>query len=213
MEFGDQSNVNVIGNKPPHPSTQAHRRVVALLATLLVVIVGATGFWFFTPKSHPDLNGGHVTKTATVSAPVVFLTPGTLVTPGPNNSKDPIGPPTMGKSYTTSNSLPVIKNQTSLFLPNDTVIIVAKVEGAKAKDKVSIKWFQNNEDLTNAFITEESTCCAQTMSGQPEDVLFQAQFPSVGMGRAELYYNTTLAYTLVFDVVPQTALYTPTPHT
>jgi hypothetical protein len=208
------------------PATEERRgkragrwRVISGVLSVMLLCVGMCGVSGFLFGTHifPQLkillgiSRPPALTPAAPNVPAIFLTPGTLATPAPNTKNDPIGPPTMGKTYTNVNSLPVIKNQTSLFLANDTVIVVAKVDGAKSKETVSIKWFQNNEDLTPAFIASKSNCCSQAMSGQPEDVLFQAQFPSIGLGHADLYYNSTLEYTVVFDVVSQAALYTPTP--
>jgi hypothetical protein len=196
MEFGDQSELIKTGTRPPHPSAQARRMIIAAGATLFVILLSVISFWHFAPTFRPGSNG---------IDPKVSATPTTH-----QGAHTPIQTPVMGKSYTNVNSLPVIKNPTSIFLANDTVIVVAKVVGAKAGDTVSVKWFQNGEDLTPAFLTESSHCCSQTMSGQPEDAVFQAQFPGIGSGKVELYYNSTLAYTLDFDIITMQA--TPTSH-
>ncbi|HKD75835.1 MAG TPA: hypothetical protein VKB76_10080 [Ktedonobacterales bacterium] len=188
MEFGDQSESMAVNTKKPNSPATARRRVTALVATLLVIVVGVAGFWFFTPKSH---QGSNIAHTPTVSA---TATPHQRV-------QTPLQTPVMGKSFVTQNSLPVIKNPTSLFLPNDSIIVIAKVVGAKAGDIVSAKWYQNGKDLTPAFKSTKTNCCSETMNGQTVEVTFQASFPGIGPGKVELYYNTTLAYSLDFDVV------------
>ncbi len=208
------------------PATEERRgkragrwRVISGVLSVMLLCVGMLGVSGFLFATHilpgiESILGIRTPPPVTPPVPTVqaiFLTPGTLATPAPNTNNDPIGPPQMTNEVTYTNNLPVVKTQTSLFVPGDTIIIVAKVQGAKSKDVVSVKWYQNDEDITSDLKGVNANCCAQTMNGQAVVVKFQAQIPSVGLGRTELYYNSTLAYTLIFDVVPQAALYTPTP--
>ncbi len=191
MEFGNQPELIATSNISAHPAVRARRPMIAAVAALFIILFGAISFWYFAPKSHGGIDRIPATR--------VSATP----TSG-QGEQTPIQTPQMGKEFSTINNLPVIQNQTTHFTVGDDIIVVARVAGTKAGDVVSVKWYQNGTDLTSTFEAENANCCSVTLNGQPVAVEFQAQFPSKGSGKVELYYNSTLAYTLDFDVsMPQ----------
>ena len=194
-------------------------RVLSGVASIMILCVGLCGVAGFfarsnilpTIQSTLGLNTPPGLTPEVAKIPVVYQTPATLATPAPN-AQTPISNIKSSKSASDVNSQLVTGPDAALFIPGDTVYITFKVDGAKANDNVSIKWYINNLDITDSLKKTSADCCSQSITDtKPIDVIFRLiNVPSAGLGKAAVYYNNTLAYTVLFDVVTPAALVTPT---
>ena len=87
-------------------------------------------------------------------------------------------------------------NPTDTFKQGQPVNVIWQVSGAKAGDKILIKWYLNGvEFYTLAAVRSEIFTEAGDFSGA-----FSETYPSAASGKAELYWNGQLAWTIQFTI-------------
>ena len=90
-------------------------------------------------------------------------------------------------------------NPTNTFKQGEQVDVLWQVSGAKAGDKLLIKWYLNGSafDPGNQShnVTGEVFSTAGDFNGA-----FSKVYPSPGVGKAELYWNGQLAWTIQFTI-------------
>ena len=146
-----------------------------------------------------------------IAIPTIYAAGKPLVTPVPG-AKTPIQ--TVGSyTFVIAGSGPVTgKDPTDIFKVGYSMyILVSTTTQVKVGDILSIHWTFNGLDVTSDLIRTKSDCCAAPVHhdnvGIQGDFIFVA--PTTGYGRADIYYNTTWAYSVLFyEVEPGQ---TPTP--
>ncbi len=106
------------------------------------------------------------------------------------------------------------QNETDIFQINRFVYLIGNTnDQTKKDDKISIKWYFNDVDATPSIQKTAPKCCDFVLTpdkaGKQDQILFQLAIPVATRGKAEIYYNNKIAYTILFLVVDQ--IPTPTP--
>lgn len=128
-------------------------------------------------------------STPTQSTP----TPGATASSGGQQGSSPITGVTTATNYTKTYN-PI--NPTTTFKQGQQVNVLWQVRGAKAGDKLLIKWYLNGApfDQSNRVTGEVFTAAGDFNGG------FSNVYPSAGSGKAELYWNGQLAWTIQFTI-------------
>jgi hypothetical protein len=100
-----------------------------------------------------------------------------------------------------------------------TYIVMTLGTSVKAGDTVSVKWWWGADangqlqDITDTVQKTKPLCCSDPVpaTGRELQVVFSIVPPTTGFGKGEIYYNKTLAYTVLFADAPPNMLNTPTP--
>ena len=210
------------GRKPPAfiPATRPRRpyrlssyRVISgtvSVGLVLLLLVGSLSFLaiktgalqhFLGGKSLPPISYHFPQPTL----PALGATP--QATSSGNQASQVISRVTTAKNYSgTYDPL----NITTTFQPGETVNVLWQVKGAKANDVISVKWYQNGSVITglDSKSTQESFQKAGDWNG-----VFGLAYPTSSVGKAELYYNGQLGWSIQFIIVNPTPTQTPAPAT
>lgn len=115
---------------------------------------------------------------------------------GEQQGASPITKVATSKSYTPGDPL---WKPTNTFKQGEQVDVLWQVSGAKAGDKISVKWYLNGSVFDpsnqNAGVTAEIFTTDGTFNGA-----FSETYTSAGSGKAELYWNGQLAWTVQFTI-------------
>ncbi len=189
-------------------------RVISGVASIMVLCVAMCGVTGLLAQRNvfPGLSKLLGIKPPSVSTtganiPDYYLKGTLLVTPVPT-AKTPIQTPASYSNITpgTSPSSPVIpKGPTDIYALGSTAFVVMQVnEQAKVGDKIGVHWLLNGQDVTPDLQKTNSNCCfkPETQANTALQVVFELHLVTIGNFQAQIYYNTTLAYTLLFVVVP-----------
>ncbi len=207
------------GRKPPAfiPATRPRRpyrlsnyRIISgtISVILVTLLLGGAGTFFlvragvfqkaFGNKSLPPISYHFPDPTM----PALGPTP--QATPSGNQASKIIKNVTTAKNY-TRNYDPI--NPTTTFAPGQTVNVLWQARNAKANDVISIKWYQNGTLITN--LGDQNTKEVIKKDGSWNGV-FGLAYPTTSVGKAELYYNGQLGWTIEF-IISDKPLQTPTP--
>jgi hypothetical protein len=213
------------GRKPPAfiPATRPRRpyrlsgyRVISgtiSLGLVLLLVVGSLSFLaikagalqhLLSGKSLPPISYHFPQPTL----PALGQTPQATPNAG-SPASQMISRVTTAKNYSKSYD-PL--NITTTFQPGETVNVLWQVQNAKGNDVISIKWYQNGVVVTG--LDPKST--QQTFpDGKPAwNGVFGLAYPTASVGKAELYYNGQLGWTIEFIVAnPTPPTKTPAPAT
>ncbi len=196
-------------------------RVISGLFSMVIFVTAlCVGSGVFLSRNvWPGLARGlGFTQPKSIVAPVTTVDPaflkGPLVTPVPNTNT-PISSVTssLGIDGSPSRNQIIPVGPSAIFQVGNPVNIVVNVSNqAKVGDDVSIRWYLNNIDITDSLksLPKNANCCDQQITS-PNGMIIQYSMnsPSVGPGKAEIYYKQQLAYTVLFWII--TPSNTPTP--
>ena len=204
-------------------------RVISGVASIMLFCVASCGIsGVLLQKNLPFGLGNilHTTIPTSVTVPVlaiptIYAAGKPLVTPAPG-AKTPIQQ-VASYSYVApgpaGSNIVMGKDPTDIFMVGAFFhILVETSSQVKAKDQMSIHWIFNGLDLTSDLKLSSPDCCSNPITKDNQAVQgdFRFQSSTTGYGRADIYYNTTLAYSVLFyEVEPgQTATPAPTatPH-
>ncbi len=133
----------------------------------------------------------------------------TLATPGPTNTPINNVVTTTAVSQDPNKLIQPTGPITPLYIVNDQINLLFNVnQSAKNNDVVSVHWIFNNVDITST-LPANKTHFTITNNKSGYEVDFALNLPQVGYGEALLYYNSTLAYTVLFAVVAAPSTATP----
>lgn len=197
-------------------------RIISGVLSIMVLCVGMCGVSGLLVQHNviPGLSKllgltvpGNASSVPLVTIPTAYAPGAPLVTPVPS-AKTPIQDI---RSYnlilTPANSNTAIpKNPTDLFTVGQTVYIVMDLNSAvKVNDTVSVKWIFGGVDITGEIAKLYPGCCLKKVAktGSALQVIFGLKPPTTGFGEAQILYNSQLAYTVLFEMIPATQ--TPTP--
>ncbi len=211
------------GRKPPAfiPATRPRRpyrlssyRIVSgtvSLGLVLLLVVGSLSFLAIKTGAVQHLLGGKSLPPISYhfpqpTLPALGQTP--QATPSGNQAAQMISRVTTAKNYSKTYD-PL--NITTTFQPGETVNVLWQVKGAKANDKISVKWYQNGSVITglDAKSVEQSFEKDGDWNG-----VFGLAYPTASVGKAELYYNGQLGWSIEFIISnPTPPTKTPAPAT
>ena len=135
----------------------------------------------------------HCQAQAQGTPPQSTSTPGATAGPGGQQGTSPIISVTTATGYTKAYE-PI--NPTDTFKQGQDVDVIWQVRGAKAGDKILIKWYLNGvEFYTLGAVRAEIFTDAGDFNGA-----FTESYPSAASGKAELYWNGQLAWTVQFTI-------------
>jgi serine/threonine protein kinase len=196
---------------PTSPGTQGRsrprRKLVASLVLVMIalIVLGAlaVGYRRFFESSKTLSGRLYFTSPSPTATTASFVFPSpagttpsgiTQATPGDPEATKFIINVTTAKSYTSTYD-PI--NVTSTFKIGETVNVLWRVRRAKANDVISVKWYQNGSPITNIDVknTQETIAKDGDWNG-----VFGLAYPSASVGTAEVYYNGTLAWTILFTI-------------
>ena len=211
------------GRKPPAfiPATHSRRpyrlssyRVISgtvSVGLVLLLVVGSLSFLAIKTGALQHVLGGKSLPPISYhfpqpTLPALGATP--QATPSGNQASQMISRVTTAKNYSgTYDPL----NITTTFQPGETVNVLWQVKGAKANDTISVKWYQNGSGITglDSKSTQESFKNAGDWNG-----VFGLAYPTASVGKAELYYNGQLGWSIQFIIAnPTPPTKTPAPAT
>jgi hypothetical protein len=196
--------------KGERPSNMRVVSGVASIMLLCVAMLGVSGFLVqrnVLPGFLQALGVAHPGNASTVNnaLPTQFASLKPVVTQATN--KTPLVQMNSYQSYVNGPNpqSPVVpQNATSVFLVNRFVYIIGSTnDQTKKNDQLSIKWYFNDVDATASIQKSKSDCCLYTLpadkAGKQDQILFQLAIPVATRGKAEIYYNGQLAYTIVLS--------------
>lgn len=196
------------------------RVISGVMSMVIFVVLLCSGSGFLLARNFwPSIS--HILGLSTpgpIRTPLATVDPaytkGPLITPVPNANTPITGVVTARTISTGADRQQIIaQNASALFDTTGTVNVVITISNqAKINDTVSIKWIFNGVDITSSLQTlpNGKDCCAKPITNDKGMViLFSLNSPTSGNGKAQIYYNNTLAYTALFTVI--TPANTPTP--
>lgn len=211
------------GRKPPAfiPATRPRRpyrlssyRVISgtvSVGLVLLLVIGSLSFLAIKTGALQHLLAGKSLPPISYhfpqpTLPALGATP--QATPSGNQAAQMISRVTTAKNY-SGNYDPI--NITTTFKPGETVNVLWQVKGSKANDVISVKWYQNGSVITG--LDSKSTQEAFKNAGDWNGV-FGLAYPTVSVGKAELYYNGQLGWSIEFIIAnPAPPTKTPAPAT
>lgn len=115
---------------------------------------------------------------------------------GEQQGTSPITKVATSKSYTPGDAL---WKPTNTFKQGEQVYVLWQVSGAKAGDKLLIKWYLNGSAFDQGNQGNRVTGYVFSADGDFNGA-FSEVYPSAGSGKAELYWNGQLAWTIQFTI-------------
>jgi hypothetical protein len=155
--FLSQPDIVSAHNEPriqPISTNPVSRRWIPFADVAALIAISAGFFMFFTlkPGNTPGASSIH-TPTPTI---------------GKITWQDPIASLQTGKGVTTDSQLnQKIDKETTTFFSGDSIFILIKTtKGVKIGDQFSVRWFLNDQDITNTLLGGkfEDKCCTVKIS-------------------------------------------------
>ncbi len=171
--------------------------MVAVTAAIVVVVLAASVFAIQHHRQPGDPHRG----LATTITPSVPVSNASNVTPAPHAHT-----PIISVISVSTTSIKVRGDfvNPSLFATGTTVDLVARTNAdVKAGDVLSIRWIVNGVDVTAGLQQSHPGCCMYQVTAESNAgvvVAFHFSPAQPRSGLAELFYNGTLADTVVVDV-------------
>ena len=156
---------------------------------------GQDMLWLVT-DDNGVFNVAHCLAQAQNTPPQSTTTPGATAGSGGQQGTSPIISVATATGYTnTYDSI----NPTDTFKQGQQVNVLWQVRGAKAGDKLTITWYLNGSVFDPNNQSSNVTGDVFSVDGDWNGVFSQV-FPSAGSGKAELYWNGQLAWTIQFTI-------------